>query len=133
MRCANRSLRSRRRSACPRSIRSRHLSKAAGLPPIPPTVSTCSGAARAYVDRILRGEKPGDLPVRQPTKYEFLVNLKTAKSLGLDLPDRLLALANEVIERTAARSSRCSAVLPRRRPKISPSGRLICLGHHWRA
>ncbi len=51
-----------------------------------------------YVDRILRGEKPGDLPVQQPTKYEFLVNLRTAKSLGLDLPDRLLALANEVIE-----------------------------------
>src|SRR5439155_22333398 len=51
-----------------------------------------------YVDRILRGEKPGDLPVQQPTKYEFLVNLKTAKSLGLDLPDRLLSLANEVIE-----------------------------------
>ena len=51
-----------------------------------------------YVDRILRGEKPGDLPVQQPTNYEFLVNLRTAKSLGLDLPDRLLALANEVIE-----------------------------------
>jgi putative ABC transport system substrate-binding protein len=74
-----------------------------------PAIVKSGGLASYSADRIdlfrrtagyvvLRGEKPGDLPVQQPTKYELVVNLKTAKTLDLDIPDRLLALANEVIE-----------------------------------
>jgi putative ABC transport system substrate-binding protein len=76
----------------------RYFVAAGGLISLGPDVIDQYRKAAGYVDRILKGEKPADLPVQAPTKYETVINLKTAKALGLTVPEKLLATADEVIQ-----------------------------------
>lgn len=87
-----------KRQAIPAIYYDREFAVSGGLMTYGTNLPTMWGQAGAYVARILKGETPGDLPVAQPTRFELVVNLQTAKMLGVALPDRVLALADEVIE-----------------------------------
>ena len=81
-----------------RNVCARENVEAAGLISYGPNFTDLFRRAGDYVDKILRGTKPADLPVEQPTKFDFIINLTTAKILGLEVPPSLVARADEVIE-----------------------------------
>jgi putative tryptophan/tyrosine transport system substrate-binding protein len=82
----------------PTMFTSKTYVQAGGLFSYGPDITAMFRRAADYVDRLARGAKPTDLPIEQPTKFELAINIKTARALGFDVPDRLLALADEVIE-----------------------------------